>query len=77
MPMRKASEYRAHAEQCWMMVRRTANPDHKAMLAKMAETWENLAKEREVHVARKQRIATLEGLTNAGGLLADDSGASE
>ncbi len=75
--MKKASEYHAHAEECWMMVRRTANPDHKAMLAKMAGTWENLAKEREVHVARKQRIAALEGLTSARGLLADDSSASE
>lgn len=30
------------------------------MLAKMAETWETLAVEREAHLARQQRIAALE-----------------
>ncbi len=44
------------------MASRTANPEHKAMLGRMAETWENLAKDRLERQERKQRIAALDGL---------------
>lgn len=43
-----------------MLASRTLNPEHKAMLARMAATWENLAKQREDYVARQQRITRLE-----------------
>ena len=43
-----------------MLAGRSLDPEHKVALIKMAETWENLAKEREALVARKERIAALE-----------------
>ena len=58
--MQKASEYHKHAEECRMLAGRSLDPEHKAALIEMAETWENLAKEREALVARKERIAALE-----------------
>ena len=33
---------------------------HAAMLENMAQTWETLAKEREEHLARQERIANIE-----------------
>lgn len=42
------------------MASRTQNPEHRAMLMRMAETWANLARERKTHVERQQRIAALE-----------------
>jgi hypothetical protein len=59
--MHKASEYHLRAEECRALAARTPDPEHKQMLATMAETWENLAKQREALVARKARIAALEG----------------
>ncbi len=58
--MQKASEYHNHAEECRRLAGRSLDPEHKAALIKMAETWENLAKERKALVARKERIAALE-----------------
>jgi hypothetical protein len=58
--MKKASEYREHAEECRVMGRRAREPDHKTMLAEMAETWDNLAGQRQEHLARLKRIAALE-----------------
>lgn len=60
--MKKVAEYQAHAAECRLMASRTANPEHKAMLGRMAETWENLAKDRLERQERKQRIAALDGL---------------
>ena len=58
--MKKASEYLAHAEECRALAAGTSNPEHKAMLAKMAETWEGLARERKERLERQKRIAALE-----------------
>ena len=58
--MKKASEYHEHAEECRLLAGRSLDPEHKDALIKMAETWENLAREREALVARKERIAALE-----------------
>ncbi len=58
--MRKASEYHLHADECRGLASRATNPDHKNMLASMADTWETLAHQREALVARKMRIAALE-----------------
>jgi hypothetical protein len=58
--LKKASEYHKHAEECRTLAGRSLDPEHKAALIKMAETWEDLAKEREALVARKERIAALE-----------------
>ena len=58
--MKKASEYHEHAEECRQLASRSIDPEHKAALIKMAETWENLAKERMALLERKERIAALE-----------------
>lgn len=58
--MKKVSEYRQHVAECKKLAASVQNPEHKAMLAKMAETWESLAKDREEMMARKRRIAVLE-----------------
>jgi hypothetical protein len=42
------------------VVRQAKEPNQKTMLAEMAATWENLAREREAHMARQKRIAILE-----------------
>jgi hypothetical protein len=34
------------------MAARTTNPEHKAALVQMAETWENLARDRKAFVER-------------------------
>ena len=67
--MQKASEYHLRAEECRALAARTADAEHKAMLANMAETWEALAQQREALVARKARIAALEHPDETGGKL--------
>jgi len=54
--VKKASEYRQHAEECRQMAKGLKNEDQLAQLMEMAETWERLAKEREEQ-ARKQTKA--------------------
>ncbi|MBB3020674.1 hypothetical protein FHR70_003760 [Microvirga lupini] len=51
--MKKASEYRQHAEECWQMANGALNEEQRAQLLEMAQTWENLAREREAK-AREQ-----------------------
>ena len=41
--MRKISEYEAHADECRRMAFQAKNPEHRAQLINMAETWEMLA----------------------------------
>jgi hypothetical protein len=45
--MKKASEYREHAEECRNMARGLPEGEHRTQLLEMARTWDNLAKERE------------------------------
>lgn len=59
--MKKAADYRRHAEECLLMASRTTDPQHRAMLLNMAKTWEGLAVAREIHIARQHRIAALTG----------------
>jgi hypothetical protein len=61
--MKKASEYRRNAEECRRLSASTADPGHKAMLERMAETWDGLAADRGRRAAQKERIAGLEGAT--------------
>jgi hypothetical protein len=58
--LKKASEYYQHARECHEMATRTSDPEQRAMLLKMAETWQGLAKNREQHIKRQQRIAAIE-----------------
>ena len=57
--MKKAREYYQHAEECRALARRAREAEHRAALIEMAETWENLARERETRVTRQRRIAAL------------------
>jgi hypothetical protein len=57
--MKKAEEYRAHAEDCRQLAAR-GDARARAQLLKMAETWESLAMDREANIARQERIKALE-----------------
>jgi hypothetical protein len=59
--VKKASEYRRHAEECRNLAKAISNPEHLAALAKMTEAWESLARKRVERIARDKRMASLEG----------------
>ena len=44
--MKKASEYREHAEDCRALARGMKSGDQQDQLHKMAENWEQMARER-------------------------------
>ena len=46
--MKKASEYRKHAQECRALARRMAHGDQRDQLLEMAEIWDKLAKQREI-----------------------------
>jgi hypothetical protein len=55
--MRTPREYRNYAEQCRALARSAATPEQRALLRRMAATWDDLANEREVtttHAVRKR-----------------------
>jgi hypothetical protein len=58
--LKKLSQYYQHAAECRQLAKLAGNADHAAMLENMAQTWESLAKERELHLARRERIEHLE-----------------
>jgi hypothetical protein len=55
--MKKASEYRQHAEECRILARGMDRGVHRDQLLEMAETWERLAAERSELVARHPELA--------------------
>jgi hypothetical protein len=57
--MKKAEEYRAHAEECRQLAAR-GDGRAREQLLKMAETWESLALDREANKSRQERIRALE-----------------
>jgi DNA transposition AAA+ family ATPase len=61
--LKKASEYRKHAEECRVLAEAALTPQHKAILENMSKTWEMLAKSREDRLQREQRLMQLEQLT--------------
>lgn len=61
--LKKAPEYHLRADEWRALAAKTSDPAHKGMLAKMAETSETLAQQREALVARKARIAELDEKT--------------
>jgi hypothetical protein len=52
--MKKVSELNWNADKFRMMAKRATSPEQKTMLSKMAEMWENLAKEREAESVVRQ-----------------------
>ena len=55
-PMKKASEYRQHAEECRALARTTAGEQRDKLLG-MAETWDKLAAERAERIWREPKVA--------------------
>jgi hypothetical protein len=58
--MKKIEDYRQHAEECRQLAARARSEDERLMLEKMADTWESLAKAREVQIARAERMKKLD-----------------
>jgi hypothetical protein len=52
--MKKASDYRTHADECRMLARTAKTAEHRAMLMNMAATWDSLAETREKSRAKKE-----------------------
>lgn len=57
--MKKASEYKEHAEECRALARRSKSPEDRDMLLNMAATWDSLAENRLKATERQQRLAKL------------------
>jgi hypothetical protein len=53
--LKKASEYRRHAEECRQLIRTADTEEHRQLLMNMAATWEALAEEREEKLAAAAR----------------------
>ena len=45
--MKKASEYRKHAEECRILAKQMKQGEYREQLLIMADTWDRLAAERE------------------------------
>jgi hypothetical protein len=58
--MKKASEYRQHAEECRALARKLGPSEHRNQLLEMAATWDKLAAERSELVRRYPELG-LEG----------------
>ena len=55
--MKKASEYRQHAEECRLLASRMDVGEHRSQLLEMAATWDRLATERSQLVRRHPELA--------------------
>jgi hypothetical protein len=55
--MKKASEYRLHAEECRTLARGMNAGEQRDQLLDMANTWEQLATERALLIARHPELA--------------------
>jgi hypothetical protein len=59
--MKKVEEYLEHAEQCRALATR-GDGNTRQQLLKMAQTWEQLAADRQAQIDRQTRLASLEAL---------------
>jgi hypothetical protein len=55
--MKKASEYRQHAQECRALAARMERGDARDQLLRMAATWEELARERSALIERHPELA--------------------
>ena len=55
--MKKASEYRQHAEECRDLARSMDDSEHRAQLLEMAATWDQLAADRSELVRKHPELA--------------------
>jgi hypothetical protein len=54
--LKAVKEYLRQAEECEALARTAVSDEQRQMIAKMAETWRLLAKQREQHLRAKARI---------------------
>ena len=57
--MKKIEEYRAHADECRVLAKRSKTQVDREMLLHMAATWESLADGRAKTVETQQRLARI------------------
>jgi hypothetical protein len=55
--VKKASEYRKHAEECRALARQVPEGPQREQLLEMARTWDNLANERDALVRKHPEVA--------------------
>jgi hypothetical protein len=55
--MKKASEYRQHAEECRVLAQKMEQGEQRNQLLKMAGTWEQLAGDRSTLIGRHPELA--------------------
>ena len=55
--MKKASEYRQHAEECRALAKRMDAGEQRDQLLEMAATWDQLAAERSELIRRQPQLA--------------------
>ena len=55
--MKKASEYRQHADECRTLAARMDSGEHRDQLLEMAATWDRLADERAQQAKRRTERA--------------------
>jgi hypothetical protein len=58
--MRKIEEYKRHADECRQLAAISSNEETRAQLLEMAQTWTELARNREDQIVRHERIDALE-----------------
>jgi hypothetical protein len=58
--MKTVAEYRKHAKECRTLAQRAKSPEERAMILRMAETWEDLARSRERKLTKERPLPTLE-----------------
>ncbi|WP_134495595.1 hypothetical protein [Microvirga pakistanensis] len=55
--MKKASEYRKHAEECRILAKQVPEGPQREQLLEMARTWDNLAKDRDELIRKHPELA--------------------
>lgn len=62
--MKKASQYRKHAEECRALAKQVPEGPQRDQLLEMARTWDNLAKDRDMLVQKHPELAKPEHETD-------------
>jgi len=55
--VKKASEYRKHAEECRILAKQVPEGPQREQLLEMARTWDNLANDRDALVKKYPELA--------------------
>ena len=56
--MKKASEYRSHADECRRLATQMAAPEQREQLLEMAAHWDKLATDRVALISKHPELAT-------------------